>query len=262
MDCIINNNIINSSKIHPNKKPDDSYKRIYPFIDTSYFVYKIEHKYYMYCLDRFIYSNYSYLYGACRFTSGSYRETQIVIQNQSWRTMTMLFKTGNLAEITNGQTRYLLQYGELTLGITRTGSNYNFSVIFNGTTDTMTGINLQPNSTYYIIVMQDFATDSQSTKTTKLSACCADIASFTANANLPFNGTAIQRYINDGNGTPLWTKAETNYKLAIGGKNSEGIVQTVIMDVGWVRFFDYVFTPTDLTNDMTNNWMRSWWNMV
>jgi hypothetical protein len=125
----------------------------------------------------------------------------------------------------------------------------------------MTGKDLQPNSTYYIIVMQDFSTNSQSTKTTKISACCADIATFTSNADLPFNGTSIQRYINDGNGPSLWTNDDTNYKLAIGGKNG-GIVQTVIMDVGWVRFFDYVFTSTDLTNDMTNNWSRSWWNMV
>jgi hypothetical protein len=91
--------------------------------------------------------------------------------------------------------------------------------------------------------------------------CCSDIASFTSNANLPFDGTGSEKYYDSGNGPSLWTKDDTNYKLAIGGKNG-GIVQTVIMDVGWVRFFDYVFTPTDLTNDMTNNWMRSWWNMV
>jgi hypothetical protein len=220
-------------------------------------------------------TNYSYLYGSCRFTSGSCRQTSMIIQNQSWRTMTMLFKTGNLTEITNGQTRYLLQYGELSLGITRTDTptlgitstdtKYNFSVIFNNTTTTVIGTNLQPNTTYYLIVIQDFGTDSQSTKTTTLRACCADIARFTSNANLPFVSDGDidgnRRYYNSGNGTPLWTKDDINYFLRIGGTIGS-IAQTVIMDVGWVRFFDYVFTSTDLTNDMTNNWLRSWWNMV
>ena len=206
-------------------------------------------------------TNYSYLYGACRFTSGSYRQTSMIIENQSWRTMTMLFKTGSLAEIGSLQTRYLLQYGELTLGIYYSGTKYNFSVIFDGTTKTMDGIDLQPNTIYYIIVMQDFDTDNQTTKTTKLTACCADIASFTATPNLPFNGTARQR-ANFTNTPSLWTKASTNYKLTIGGTGSLGVSQTVDMEVGWVRFFDYVFTSTDLTNDMTNNWLRSWWNMV
>lgn len=206
-------------------------------------------------------TNYSYLYGACRFTSGSYRQTSMIIENQSWRTMTMLFKTGSLAEIGSLQTRYLLQYGELTLGIYYSGTEYNFSVIFDDTTKTMDGINLQPNTIYYIIVMQDFDLLNQTTKTTKLTACCADIASFTANTDLPFDGTTRQRA--DFEKRPsLWTKASTNYKLTIGGTGSLGVSQTVDMEVGWVRFFDYVFTSTDLTNDMTNNWLRSWWNMV
>lgn len=204
-------------------------------------------------------TNYSYLYGACRFTSGSCRETSIIIENQSWRTMTMLFKTDSLTEITSGQTNYLLQYGELSLGIKRSGTSYKFNVKLNNTIKEL-GLLLQPNTIYYIIVMQDFDLENQTTKTTQLTACCDTIATFTSNPQLPFTKSTNSRADFD-NAISLWSGVSDNYKLRIGGKEGNE-TKTVIMEVGWVRFFDYVFESTDLTNDITNNWLRSWWNMV
>jgi hypothetical protein len=209
-------------------------------------------------------TDYSYMYGACTFTSGSVRKTNVVIQNQSWRTITMLFKTGSLAEILAGQTNYLLQYGELSLGIKNIGTAsspvYKFTVVY-GTT--ISSINtLSPNTTYYIIVMQDFDEKSQSQVTTTLTASCIDVASLkTTNASVPFNGGNSLRYIKEGENA-VWGPTTANYTLSIGGTNSLSAAQTVGMDVGWVRFFDYVFEYTDLQDDLENRWKRNWWNMI
>ena len=205
-------------------------------------------------------TNYSYLYGSCRFNSGSYRQTGIIIKNQSWRTITMLFKTGSLQEIASRQTNYLLQYGELYLGIKKDSAKYYLNVKFGTNERQLSGQELLPNSIYYIVIIQDFDINQQSTVTTKLIVCCSTIETFTAVPDLPFNGTNNQRYVREG--AAVWTGAESTYFLRIGGLNSLGVAQTVGMEVGWVRFFDYVFTNTDFINDMTNNWKRSWWNMI
>jgi hypothetical protein len=210
-------------------------------------------------------TDYSYMYGACTFTSGSVRKTSVVIQNQSWRTMTMLFKTGSLVEFTGpNQMNYLLQYGELSLGITNTGTGtspvYKFTVVY-GTTISSINI-LLPNTTYYIIIMQDFDTDSQSAVTTTLTASCIDVASLqTTNASIPFSGGSSLRYKKPGS-LAIWNQPVANYTLSIGGTNSLSAAQTVGMDVGWVRFFDYVFENTDLQDDLANRWKRNWWNMI
>jgi hypothetical protein len=216
-------------------------------------------------------TDYSYMYGACTFTSGSVRKTSVVIQNQSWRTMTMLFKTGSLAEITGpNQMNYLLQYGELSLGITKSGTVYNFTVVYG---NSITSVNpILPNTTYYIIVMQDFDENSQSAVTTTLTASCIEASRLrTRNSdgtpnpiaipNTPFNGGSTLRY-NITIATGIWTQTAANYTLSIGGTNSLSAAQTVGMDVGWVRFFDYVFENVDLQTDLENRWQRNWWNMI
>ena len=111
-----------------------------------------------------------------------------------------------------------------------------------------------------MIIIQDFDINEQSPVTTKLMICCSTIEIFKTIPDLPFNGTNRQRYFKQG--TPVWQGADSTYFLRIGGLNSLGVAQTVGMEVGWVRFFDYVFTTTDFINDMTNNWKRSWWNMI
>ena len=210
-------------------------------------------------------TDYSYMYGACTFTSGSVRKTNVVIQNQSWRTITMLFKTGSLAEIAGtNQMNYLLQYGELSLGIKNIGTAsspvYKFTVVYGTTTSSIN--TLSPNTTYYIIVMQDFDEKSQSQVTTTLTASCIDVASLkTTNASVPFNGGNSLRYTKVGENA-VWGPTTANYTLSIGGTNSLSAAQTVGMDVGWVRFFDYVFEYTDLQDDLENRWKRNWWNMI
>jgi hypothetical protein len=210
-------------------------------------------------------TDYSYMYGACTFTSGSLRKTSVVIQNQSWRTMTMLFKTGSLAEILERQTNYLLQYGELSLGITNTGTAsspvYKFTVVYGTNISSVNRI--LPNTNYYIIIMQDFDENTQSAVTTTLTASCIDVASLqTTNGSIPFNGGSDLRYKSDSIGTGIWTQPTANYTLSIGGTNSLSAAQTVAMDVGWLRIFDYVFESTDLQNDLRNRWQRNWWNMI
>ena len=206
-------------------------------------------------------TNYSYLYGSCRFSSSSYRQTDIIIKNQSWRTMTMLFKTGTLTEFSLGQTRFILQYGELHIGIKKDGTTYKLSVKFGTSSEQLiSGQNLLPDTTYYMIIIQDFDTEQQSAVTTNLIICCSTREIFTGNPQLPFSGADNQRYTR--NAAPLWTGADSTYFLRIGGLNNLGVAQTSGMEVGWVRFFDYVFTSSDLINDMTNNWKRSWWNMI
>ena len=206
-------------------------------------------------------TNYSYLYGSCRFNSASCLKTKIPIKNQSWRTITMLFETKSLEAIDTGTTRFILQYGELNIGIKKDGIKYYLNVKFGTSTwQQLNGQELLPNSIYYMIIIQDFDTEGQSAVTTKLSVCCSTREIFTGDPQLPFNGDNNKRYTRES--APLWTGSDSAYILRIGGINNTGVAQTAGMDVGWVRFFDYVFTSTDLTNDMTNNWKRSWWNMI
>lgn len=207
-------------------------------------------------------NDYTYLYGSQNFTNDIVTTTNVIIDDQSWRTITMLFETGSLSEIPTGDTHYILVYGELKLGIKRTGSIYNFVVYYK---DNFVGeINtILPNTRYYLILIQDFDTSNQTDFTTKLRVSCSEFELFKSNTHFPFieDNIYITRIIGT-NGLPLWSLTDkSRYQISIGGTNG-GAARTVGMNVAWLRFFDYVFERTDITKDLTNNWNRNWWNMI
>ena len=222
-------------------------------------------------------TNMSYMYGCAALNSGSYYISRANIDKGGWRTMTMLFKTGSLAEITSGSPHYIFQYNTISVGITNNGTANEFFVTVGGNTTTFNST-VVANTVYYLIIIQDptasigdFNTDA------KLIVCVAKKSDLMSDPGKPFdeqvNGT--QTLIS--NSEPF---TGTDYKFKIGGLNTNGAPRSVEMSVGWVRFFDYVFTSKtsatvntnsdgivtdqndDLTRDLNNTWKRNWWNML
>ena len=207
------------------------------------------------------YTSRSYLYGALHTSSSGIVQTGRIMPS-SWRTITMLFKTGSLTDIAAvNTTHYIFQYGKLSIGIKNIGTSTSPSykcVVDKGSSDNTLGTILS-NTYYYLIVIVDpYATDGAIYGPT-LKVCCAPLAEVQANMAIPFGtGSTVITFNTDIES--IW--AQERYQASIGGKNSTGLTQTVVMDVGWLRFFDYVFTTDDVGNDVNNRWQKHWFNVI
>ena len=228
-------------------------------------------------------TNMSYMYGCAAINSGSYYISRANIDKGGWRTMTMLFKTGSLAEITSGSSYYIFQYNTISVGIANNGTAKNFFVTVAGNTTTFNSTVLA-DTVYYLIIIQDPTAsigDYNDNATFRL--CVAKKSDLISDPDKPFkkDETTQTYWSNTYPFTDIEPFTDTNnYKFKIGGLYSSGATRSVEMSVGWVRFFDYVFTSKtsatvntnsdgivtaqndDLTRDLYNTWKRNWWNMI
>lgn len=218
-------------------------------------------------------TNRAFMYGCVQLNSGSYYASRANIDTGGWRTMTMLFKTGSLAEINTNEPRYIFQYNTISVAIKKSGTVNNF-FINSGGIETTFNDNVLPNTVYYLIIIQDPTGSIGSyTEDTKLIVCVSKKDDLLRDPGKPFDKSlnGNQTYIS---GILPFTGGDYTFK--IGGLNVNGVSQSVGMSVGWVRFFDYIFTTRtydtavnaddanndDLTRDLYNTWKRNWWNMI
>jgi hypothetical protein len=222
-------------------------------------------------------TNPSFMYGCTQLNSGSYYMSRANIDKGAWRTMTMLFKTGSLAEIIANEPRYIFQYNTISVGIKKTGISNKFFLSVNGTdTGSLTGVGVLADTVYYLIIIQD-STASIGTynDTSKFRLCVATKSDLIGDPDRVFlsdrtTNTSLTHI------SETYPFTGTDYTFKIGGLNSSDAIRSVAMSVGWVRFFDYVFTSRtagvtvntvdaqndDLTRDLYNTWKRNWWNMI
>jgi hypothetical protein len=223
-------------------------------------------------------TNPSYMYGCITLNNASYYKSEADIHKDGWRTMTMLFKTGSLAEISVIEPHYIFQYNTISVGIEKTTTTPTNRFFVNiGTSRIATFVDdVVANTVYYLIIIQDpTASIGDFSISNNFIVCVAKKSALISQPDKPFIPNVNQTYIS--NTIPF---TGTDYKFKIGGLNDDGAAKSVIMSVGWVRFFDYVFTSKtgatvntnsdgivtaqndDLTRDLYNTWKRNWWNML
>ena len=214
---------------------------------------------------RSTYVSRSYIYGSIRTSSSGILQTG-KIGSESWRTITMLFKTGSLGDIIGiGTTYYIFQYGMLSIGIKNIGSTSSpdYKCVINKRSGSELGDTqlhtILRDTYYYLILIQDIDPEYAITYPTTLRICCAPLTSVKANTQLPFISGSNVKYFKE-EGQRLFPG--TGIQASIGGNNSLGNTQTVVMDVGWLRFFDYSFTTEDVNKDVNNAWQKQWFNMI
>lgn len=203
----------------------------------------------------------SYIYGAQPISSGSYIKTKN-IATQSWRTISMLFKTGSLAEVLSNQTRYIFQYDILQIGVNNTGGILKLNISFNSLQRNLNII--EPNTEYYLLIIQDIDDASTEYKTTNMKIVCLKVNDMKAPEdtarNEIFSNRGGSRWAYNGITQSVWGTVSSNIMI-IGGQISN-TPQSVGMKVGWLRLFDYVFTTDDIEKDINNAWERHWFNMI
>ena len=225
-------------------------------------------------------TNPSYIYGCVALNSGSYYESGANIDKGSWRTMTMLFKTGSLPQTNINDLHYIFQYNTISVGIKRKGTItppvYEFFINIGTNSPIEFNSPVLANTIYYLIIIQDpTASIGDFNKNKKLIVCVAKRDDLISDPDKPFDPEVNGTQTHISNNYPF-TETGTDYKFKIGGLGSLGTARSVSMSVGWVRFFDYVFTSRttgvtvntvnevndDLTRDLYNTWKRNWWNMI
>lgn len=203
----------------------------------------------------------SYIYGALKLTNSQLMQTSAIIGTQSWRTITMLFNIYVLPTDTNPK-QYIFQYGTLSISAVKFGNICQIE-INDGTIRKLTNP-LTINTSYYLVIIQDQPESNPYGKVTNIRICCAPLANIQADPAIIFSTNSAFTYYKPDDGTTspasYWGTVDGN-KLTIGGYN-DTVVQSLNMNVGWLRVFDYVFTTDDIADDANNRWQRNWFNMI